>query len=65
MSHACTTRQGEPLVLCELAVTVPDPQLARTFLDGTYEPEDGGWLELHALSEERILRADSSLRVTG
>ena len=58
------TREGEPMVLCELSFSVPDADLARAFLDQTYEPDDrpdaptGSWLEMHPLNEdERIVRA--------
>ena len=30
------TREGEPMVLCELTFSVPDAGLARAFLDDTY-----------------------------
>ncbi|MGH9010767.1 MAG: SEC-C domain-containing protein, partial [Acidimicrobiia bacterium] len=67
------TREGEPVVECELVVDVGDAAAARAFLDATYEAEekrDDGWTEMFPMDdEERIVRAwlrldDSRVKVT-
>jgi hypothetical protein len=56
------TREGEPLVACTAVVEVPDPAAAREALDRCYQPEDGGWEELHEIdTNQRILRAQLRL----
>jgi SEC-C motif len=59
------TREGEPLVVCEADIDLPDPQAARPALDRRYERQDEDeWSEIHDLGEdERILRAQ--LRLDG
>jgi hypothetical protein len=62
------TREGEPMVECELVVDVADEDATRAFLDATYEVEDesrtGSWVEMFPLNQdEKILRA--RLRLAG
>ena len=59
------TREGEPLVVCETVIDLPDPASARPVLDRRYERQDEDqWSEIHDLGEdERILRAQ--LRLDG
>lgn len=58
------TREGEPMVICEAAVEVPDPAAAARWLDGAYERQGHEWVELYEIGdEERILRA--TVRLVG
>ncbi len=71
---ALQTREGEPMVQCDLIIDTGDADAARAFLDATYEgddqerdeneeaDEDEEWVELFALNEdEEIVRAHLTL----
>lgn len=56
------SRDGEPLVACRALLEVPDPALARTELEGAYEPDGDSWVwSVEIADDERRLLATLSL----